>query len=187
MATTKREPQTERNLDGYGAPPIPWTKVRERLEQGLSQEPGSGGPDRHTCPLATVRPDGRPHVMPLGGLWVDDAWYFNAGASTRKAQNLAHDPHCVLTVASREFDLVVEGQAVRVTDPVKVQRIAEAFRSDGWPATVRDDGVTLTADYSAPSAGPLPRSVLEPFVKYPMTEAGASQDRSPVVGHLPFP
>ena len=37
MATAKREPKAERNLDGYGAPLIPWTKVRERLEQGLSQ------------------------------------------------------------------------------------------------------------------------------------------------------
>src|SRR5258707_12744264 len=81
MATTKREPKAERNLDGYGAPPIPWRSVRERLEQGLSQAPGSGGPYRHTCWLATVRPDGRPHVMPLGVLWVDGAFYFNAGAA----------------------------------------------------------------------------------------------------------
>jgi hypothetical protein len=69
MTMTNREPKTERNLDGYGAPLIPWTKVRERLEQGMTQAPGSGGPDRHTCWLATVRPDGRPHVMPLGVLW----------------------------------------------------------------------------------------------------------------------
>lgn len=161
MTTGPREPQAERNIDGYGTPPIPWTKVRERLEQGLSQAPGSGGPDRHTCWLATVRPDGRPHVMPLGILWVDGAWYFNAGAATRKAQNLAHDPHCVLTVATHEFDLVVEGQAVRLTDPARVGRIAEAFRAQGWPARVSEDGVTLTADYSAPSAGPPPWSVYE--------------------------
>jgi hypothetical protein len=49
MTTAKREPKAERNLDGYGVPPIPWRKVAERLEQGLSQGPGSGGPDRHTC------------------------------------------------------------------------------------------------------------------------------------------
>lgn len=96
MTMTNREPKTERNLDGYGVPLIPWTKVRERLEQGMTQAPGSGGPDRHTCWLATVRPDGRPHVMPLGVLWVDGAFYFNAGAATRKAQNLARDPNgCV--------------------------------------------------------------------------------------------
>jgi hypothetical protein len=162
MATTQKEPTAERNLDGYGAPLIPWTKVRERLEQGLlSQVPGSGGPDRHTCWLATVRPDGRPHVMPLGVLWGDDAFYFNAGATTRKAINLAHNPHCVITIATHDFDLVVEGTAVRVTDQAKVQRIADLYRSQGWPATVSDDGLSLTAEYSAPSAGPPPWDVYE--------------------------
>src|SRR5438034_2357698 len=161
MATANREPKTERNLDGYGAPPIPWTKVHERLEQGLSQGPGSGGPDRHTCWLATVGPDGRPHVMPLGVLWVDDAFYFTSGAGTRKAQNLAHNPHCVLTVATHDFDLVVEGQAERMTDPARAERIAEVYRAQGWPASVVEGGVALTAAYSAPSAGPPPWDVYE--------------------------
>jgi hypothetical protein len=44
-----KEPTAERNLDGYGAPVIPWTKVRERLEAGVTQAPGTGGPNRHTC------------------------------------------------------------------------------------------------------------------------------------------
>ena len=161
MATAKREPKAERNLDGYGAPLIPWTKVRERLEQGLSQGPGSGGPGRHTCWLATVRPDGRPHVMPLGVLWVNGALYFNAGETTRKAQNLAHNPHCVLTVATYDFDLVVEGKAVKVTDQAKAQRIAEVYRSQGWQVSVREGEVSLTAEYSAPSAGPPPWDVYE--------------------------
>ncbi len=154
MTMTNREPKTERNLDGYGAPLIPWTKVRERLEQGMTQAPGSGGPDRHTCWLATVRPDGRPHVMPLGVLWVDGAFYFNAGAATRKAQNLARDPNCVLTIATHNFDLVVEGKAVKVVDPAKARRIVKAYRAQGWPATVLDGTASLTADYSASSAGP---------------------------------
>jgi nitroimidazol reductase NimA-like FMN-containing flavoprotein (pyridoxamine 5'-phosphate oxidase superfamily) len=161
MATTNREPKAERNLDRYGAPLIPWSKVRERLDQGLSQEPGSGGPGRHTCWLATVRPDGRPHVMPLGVLWVDGAFYFNAGPTTRKAKNLVHNPHCVLTVATHDFDLVVEGKAARVTDQAKAQRIAEEYRAQGWPATVGDDGLSLEAEYSAPSAGPPPWDVYE--------------------------
>jgi PPOX class probable F420-dependent enzyme len=163
MATTNKEPKAERNIDGYGAPLIPWTKVRERLEQGLSQAPGSGGPDRHTCWLATVNPDGTPHVMPLGVLWVDDAFYFNAGAGTRKAKNLARDPHCALTVATHDFDLVVEGKATRVTERARVQRLAEAFRAQGWEATVTvtEGGVSLTAEYSAPSAGPPPWDVYE--------------------------
>ena len=156
-----REPKAERNLDRYGAPPIPWTKVRERLEQGLSQSPGSGGPDRHTYWLATVRPDGRPHVMPLGVLWVDGVLYFNAGATTRKAQNLAHNPHCVLTVATHDFDLIVEGTAVRVTDQATAERIAEMYRSQGWPASVSEGAPSLTAEYGAPTAGPPPWDVYE--------------------------
>ena len=65
MAPMKIEPKSEHNLDGYGAPLIPWSKIRDRLDQGFTQEPEKGGPNRHTCWLTTVRPDGRPHVMPL--------------------------------------------------------------------------------------------------------------------------
>jgi len=157
MAAT--EPVDERNLDGYGAPPIPWTKVRERLEEGFTQAPGSGGPARHTCWLATVHPDGRPNVVPLGVIWVDGAFYFTAGAGTRKAKNLAHNPHCVITVATHPFDLVAEGEAARVTDEAKLQRIAGVFASQGWEPTVRDGA--LYAEYSAPSAGPPPWDVYE--------------------------
>ena len=154
-----KQPVAERNLDGYGAPPIPWAKVRDRLERGLSQAPDTGGPNRHTCWLATVRPDGTPHVRPLGALWVDGAFYFNAGAGTRKARNLADNPSCAIAVATHEFDLIVEGRAVRVTDDAKLERIAAAYRAEGWQPTVRDGA--LYAEYSAPSAGPPPWDVYE--------------------------
>ena len=159
MTTAQWEPTSERNLDGYGALTIPWEKVRDVLTQRIPQEPGSGGPDRHTCWLATVGPDGRPHVMPLGVLWADDEFYFNAGAATRKAKNLALNPQCVITVATHDFDLVLEGHAVKVIDPTMVARVAEAFQADGWPASVDQSGMSLTAAYSAPSAGPPPWDV----------------------------
>ena len=151
MASMKIEPKAEHNLDGYSAPLIPWSKVRERLEQAVTQAPETGGPDRHTYWLATVHPDGRPHVMPLGAEWVDGAFYFTAGAHTRKAKNLALNPECVITVATHDFDIVVEGRASRVTDPALVARIT-GLPGSGWPAQVSDDGTSLTADHSAPSA-----------------------------------
>ncbi|MGH9246916.1 MAG: pyridoxamine 5'-phosphate oxidase family protein [Acidimicrobiales bacterium] len=157
MAAT--EPVAERNLDGYGAPLIPWTSVRERLDAGLTQAPGTGGPDRHTCWLATAHPDGRPHVMPVGMLWVDGAFYFSAGAGTRKAKNLADNPLCVITVATHPFDIVVEGEAVKVTDDAKLRRIADVYASGGWAPTVRDGA--LYAEFSAPAAGPPPWHVYE--------------------------
>lgn len=161
MAMTNSEPKAEHNLDGYGAPLIPWTKIHQRLEQGFTQVPGSGGPDRHTSWLATIHPDGRPHVMPLAVDWMDGALYFSTGAATRKAKNLAHSPQCVITVATHDFDIVVEGRATLVTDPALVARIAKMYEAQGWPATVSDDGVSLTAEYSAPSAGPPPYLVYE--------------------------
>jgi hypothetical protein len=161
VATTNKEPIAERNLDGYGAPLIPWAKVHERLEQGLSQEPGSGRPSRHTCWLATVNPDGSPHVMPLGALWVDGAFYFTAGATTRKARNLAHNPHCVLTIATHDFDLVFEGKGSKVTDQDVVRRIARIYSAQGWEVTVGDGTASLNGEYSAPSAGPPPWDVYE--------------------------
>jgi nitroimidazol reductase NimA-like FMN-containing flavoprotein (pyridoxamine 5'-phosphate oxidase superfamily) len=154
---TVNEPTSERNLDGYDAPLIPWTRVREHLDEGVTQGPGTGGPDRHTHWLATTNLDGTPHVMPLGALWVDGSFYFTSGPGTRKSRNLAHNPHCVITVATHPFDLVVEGEAVKIADEAELQRIAGVYASQGWEATVRDGA--LTAEYSAPSAGPPPWDV----------------------------
>ncbi|WP_119066338.1 pyridoxamine 5'-phosphate oxidase family protein [Aggregatilinea lenta] len=155
----QQEPVTVKNIDGYGAPTIPWDRVRQRLNEGINQSPESGGPDRHTHWLATVNPDGRPHVMPLGALWVDGAFYFTAGPGTRKAKNLARDPRCTITVATHDFDLVIEGEAVKVTDDARLQRIADAYAAGGWHPTVRDGA--FYAEYSAPSAGPPPWDVYE--------------------------
>lgn len=106
--------------------------------------------------LATVRPDGRPHVMPLFGVWLDDALYFTSNPDRRKARNLADDGRCVITASSEELDLVIEGEAARVTDEPTVRRIADAYGSKyGWPLTIRPDGA-FDAPYGAPSAGPPP-------------------------------
>jgi nitroimidazol reductase NimA-like FMN-containing flavoprotein (pyridoxamine 5'-phosphate oxidase superfamily) len=155
----EKQPVAESNLDGYGAPPIPWARVRESLEAAFTQAPGTGGPDRHTFWLATVRPDGRPHVVPLGVVKLDGAFYFTAGPATRKAKNLAHDPHCTLTVATHPFDLSIEGEAVKLTDDAKLRRIAEVFAAQGWQPEVRDGA--FYHEYSAPSAGPPPWEVYE--------------------------
>lgn len=146
-----------RNLaDLYGLPPVDWSLVAARLDQGLTQAPGSGGPDRHTCWLATINGDGSPHVTGVGALWVDGTFWFETGEHTRKARNLARDPRCTLSTSTREFDLVVDAVASRVTDPPTVAAMAERWAAGGWPARVDDSGQALTADFSAPSAGPPP-------------------------------
>src|SRR5947199_5620225 len=102
----------ETNLaERYDAPLIDWSRITERLAQGLTQAPGTGGPDRHTCWLATINPEGSPHVTGVGALWHDGSFWFETGRSTRKGRNVARDPRCTLSVAADTFDLVVEGEA----------------------------------------------------------------------------
>ncbi len=142
--------------DLYGTPLIDWGRIVDRLEQGLPQAPETGGPNRHTCWLATINPDGTPHLTGIGASWVDGAFYFETGQQTRKGRNLARDPRCSLGVATHEFDLVVEGTASLVEDPQIVAAMAQRWAAEGWPAQVDESGVALTAPYSAPSAGPPP-------------------------------
>ncbi|HXJ64183.1 MAG TPA: pyridoxamine 5'-phosphate oxidase family protein [Actinomycetota bacterium] len=146
-----------RNLgDLYGLPLAEWDEVVARLDRGMTQAPGTGGPDRHTCWLATINADGSPHVTGVGAIWVDGAFWFQSGEGTHKARNVARDPRCTVSVATREFDLVVEGEAHQVTDPPVVADMAERWAAEGWPCRVDESGQALTAEYNAPSAGPPP-------------------------------
>lgn len=140
----------------YDAPPMSWDAVGSRLDQGVTQAPGTGGPDRHTCWLATIHPDGTPHVTGIGAMWHDGAFWFETGRRTRKGRNIERDPRCTLSVATREFDLAVEGEAVLVIDPARVDEMAKVWAAEGWPVEVDESGVALTAPYSAQSAGPPP-------------------------------
>jgi hypothetical protein len=140
----------------YGLAPLDWKPIASRLDQGVTQAPGAGGPNRHTCWLATIDGDGSPHVTGVGALWVDGAFWFETGERTRKGRNLARDSRCTLSLATQEFDLIVEGEAHKVTDRSTVAAMAARWSAGGWPARVDDTGLALTADYSAPSAGPPP-------------------------------
>lgn len=140
----------------YELPLLDWTRIEAGLGPALTQAPGTGGPDRHSCWLATINQDGSPHVTGVGALWVDGQFWFVTGRNTRKGRNVARDPRCTMSVATHECDLVVEGEASLVTDGATVADIAARLAAGGWPCRVDETGVALTADYSAPSAGPPP-------------------------------
>jgi nitroimidazol reductase NimA-like FMN-containing flavoprotein (pyridoxamine 5'-phosphate oxidase superfamily) len=150
---TVKEPIAEKNLDGYGFPPIDWERVRTALD-GIAALSPLEPSTRYW--LGTVRPDGRPHIMPVGILWHDGVFYFSAGAGTQKAKNIARDPRCVLSISTTGIDILAEGTAEKVTDEATLQRIADAFGASagGWHPTVRDSA--FWHEYSAPSAGPPP-------------------------------
>jgi hypothetical protein len=137
--------------DRYGLPLVDWQRIEARLA-GTEQLAGPESP-AHRSWLATSNPDGSPHLTGLGPLWVSGHAYFTTGGTTRKGRNLARDPRCTLGISTEEFDLTVEGDAALVDDPELVTDLARRWAEGGWPARPDGSGISLTADYSAPSAG----------------------------------
>jgi nitroimidazol reductase NimA-like FMN-containing flavoprotein (pyridoxamine 5'-phosphate oxidase superfamily) len=115
------------------AKPTPWEHVRRVIEEA------------ELFWISTVRSDGRPHVTPLPAVWRNDSLHFCTGADEQKGVNLARNPRCALTTGNNRWnvglDVVVEGEAERVTDDAVLQRLADLWLSkyDGdWKYEVRD-------------------------------------------------
>jgi general stress protein 26 len=111
----------------------PWVQAREVLETAQLSW------------ITTVRTDGRPHVTPLVAVWLDDTLYFTTGATEQKGHNLDANPHVVVTTGCNRWDegtdVVVEGDAERVTDTDTLEQLAAAWRGkwDGsWQFEVGD-------------------------------------------------
>jgi nitroimidazol reductase NimA-like FMN-containing flavoprotein (pyridoxamine 5'-phosphate oxidase superfamily) len=98
-------------MPGYGVLPaeqgsglIPWPEIERRLTVS------------HDYWVATVRPDGRPHVMPVWGVWFDGRLWFSSGLRSRKARNLAAEPRCTITTDQAQDPVVLDGLAEQVVD-----------------------------------------------------------------------
>lgn len=79
--------------------------------------------------LATIHSrDARPHVMPVWGVWLDNAFYFSTGRKSRKGQNLAANPACSVTNDDGEEAVILEGEARPLNDAVALERAAAAYQ-----------------------------------------------------------
>jgi len=133
MAANQPVTELDARFSSETAKPTDWDEARQRLKEAP------------TSWLSTVRADGRPHVTPLLSVWLDEALYFCTGPTEQKAKNLAGNPHCILTTGSNALteglDVVVEGEAVRVTDDARLRRLADEYESKygrDWHFDVRD-------------------------------------------------
>jgi PPOX class probable F420-dependent enzyme len=111
-------------MPGYGMLPaeqgsglIPWPEVERRLTVS------------HDYWVATVRPDGRPHVMPVWGVWLDGRLWFSSGGRARKARNLAADPRCTMTTDDAQNPVVLDGVAARVDDADDISAFVVAMNA----------------------------------------------------------
>jgi hypothetical protein len=139
-----------------GLPPVDWDAVVTKLETGSAPAPDAH--NSRTTWLCTLNEDGSPHVTAVGALWRDGTFWFQTGA-TRKGRNVERDPRCSIALSVLDADVVVEGDAVRVTDASEVARAAKAWADQGWPAEPDESGTGITAPFNAPAQGPPPWNV----------------------------
>jgi nitroimidazol reductase NimA-like FMN-containing flavoprotein (pyridoxamine 5'-phosphate oxidase superfamily) len=122
VAMGRGEPAAARPfMPGYGTLPedqgtglLPWPWAEQRLR------------DSHDYWLATVWPDGRPHVMPVWGVWDDGCLWVSSSLRSRKARNLLAHPACTVTTDRAQDPVVLEGHAERVVDPARLADVLAA-------------------------------------------------------------
>src|SRR5215213_1237999 len=113
--------------------------------------------------IITVRADGRPHAVPLVGVWQDGAFAFCTGAEEQKQRNLDANPHVAVTTGSTGAngwdsgkDVVVEGTAVRVTNADALQGLADAWFAkygEDWKFEVRGQEFVELSDSGGSTEG----------------------------------
>jgi hypothetical protein len=93
----------------------PWAWAVERLEKS------------HNYWISTTRPDGRPHLMVIWGIWWEGALWFSTGPQTRKAKNIAAQPNCVIGTEKADEAVIVEGTATEITDRAEWKRMGDIY------------------------------------------------------------
>jgi len=129
-ASTKTGPKADRPFaPGYGivgaeegAGLLTWAWVARKMNRC------------RTFWLATIHPakaaatQPRPHVMPVWGVWLDDAFFFSTGRKSRKGQNLAANPACTVTNDDGMEAVILEGEAKPVNAAATLDRVAATYK-----------------------------------------------------------
>jgi len=106
---------------------LPWDWAVERLTRSRNYW------------VSTTWPDGRPHCVPVWGVWLDDAFYFSSGERSRKARNLAANPRIVICPENGDEAISLEGVVEAVSDDATIARFVQAYNPKyDWHATVEE-------------------------------------------------
>lgn len=79
--------------------------------------------------VVSTFPDGRPHAMPVWGIWHEEALWFCSGLRSRKVRNLAADPRCVVAVEDAVDPVVLEGTAEVVSGAEALARFLAPYNA----------------------------------------------------------
>lgn len=121
MRKSSQVPKTERPyMPNYGVPEstkgaLSWKWALDRLLK------------LHNYYFATSTREGLPHVMPIWGIWVENAFVLSTGRESRKARNLAKNPNCVVCTEKLSEAVIVEGAAREITAAAEMKRLDAVY------------------------------------------------------------
>ena len=105
---------------------LPWKWTADRLKRNRNYW------------FSTSRPDGRPHVMPVWGVWLENTFFFSTSTESRKARNLRKNPTCVVTTGDAEEAVIVEGRLRKVSDQEYERASRSYHRKYKWHIDTKD-------------------------------------------------
>lgn len=121
---TEIDPAPQRPYFGnaYGIDPsgeglLPWSWASEQLAASRNYWIGS------------TRPDGRPHVAPVWGVWLEGVLYFSSALSSRKVRNLALNPQVVVHLESGDDVVILEGVVDELHDAGLYSKVAGVYNA----------------------------------------------------------
>ena len=98
---------------------LPWSHAHERLAEAQIYW------------IASVRPNGQPHLSPIWGVWLDNVLFFDGSPQSRRSRNIAANPSIAVHVergnAGKDV-VIVEGEAGEYRpDRALAERLAAAY------------------------------------------------------------
>ena len=120
-------------------------------DEGTGLLPWKWAVDRPTAShdywVVSLWSGGRPHAMPVWGVWFDGGLWFSSAVQCRKVRNLHADPRCVVTIQDTTDPVVLEGTAGIVTDPAALAHTIDLVNtkySTAYPVEFLDPSENAT-------------------------------------------
>lgn len=149
------------HIQGYGVPgtiagSLPWSHATQRLVAARNYW------------VVTCDPRGRPHAVPVWGVWLTEALFFSTAPTTRTARNLAVIPQASVHLESGDDVVILEGTA-RFVQPLPPS-----------VSTTIDDAMAAKYGYRPSESGESPEQgmfVFTPRVAFAWTSFPADATR----------
>jgi hypothetical protein len=109
-------------MPGYGISEsrkgiLPWSWAKQRLVKNRNYW------------ITTVRPDDRPHTMPVWAVWHKDRLFFSTAITSTKSRNLLANPNCTATTESATEAIIVEGNAEIIEVTTTLKPVWKAYKA----------------------------------------------------------